>query len=55
MNQEIYNKRDIEDKIRKTASQIEELLSEENIDGEQYTKLMYQQLIQGLYLQTFQM
>lgn len=53
MNNEIYNKQDIEEKIRQTALEIEILLDEEKIDQDKYTKLMFQQLMQGLYLQNF--
>lgn len=53
MNNAIYNKQDIEEKIRQTALEIETLLDEEKIDQDKYTKLMFQQLMQGLYLQNF--
>lgn len=55
MESELYNRGDIEEKIKKTSLEIEELLEQENIDGEKYTKLMYQQLIQGMYLQNVNM
>lgn len=55
MENEIYNKGEIEEKIKKTASEIEDVLNEEKIDEEKYTKLMFQQLIQGLYLQNVNM
>jgi hypothetical protein len=51
MNNNFYQKSDIELKIKQTSEEIEEVLSQENIDEAKYTKLMYQQLIQGLYLQ----
>lgn len=53
MNHTFYNKQDIEEKIKKTALEIETLFDEEKIDQEKYTKLMFQQLMQGLYLQNF--
>lgn len=54
-NEEFYNRIDIENKIQKTSEEIENLLSKEVIDEEKYTKLMFQQLIQGLYLQNVNM
>lgn len=55
MESELYTRGDIEEKIKKTSLEIEELLEQENIDGEKYTKLMYRQLIQGMYLQNVNM
>ena len=52
---DIYNKGEIEENIKKTALEIESLLDEEKIDKEKYTKLMFQQLMQGLYLQNINM
>lgn len=52
---DIYNKGEIEENIKKTALEIEALLDEEKIDKDKYTKLMFQQLMQGLYLQNINM
>lgn len=52
---DIYNKGEIEENIKKIALEIESLLDEEKIDKEKYTKLMFQQLMQGLYLQNINM
>jgi hypothetical protein len=52
---DIYNKGEIEETIKKTALEIESLLDEGKIDNDKYTKLMFQQLIQGLYLQNVNM
>jgi hypothetical protein len=46
---------EIEEKIKKTASEIETLVESENFDKKKYTKLMFQQLMQGLYLQNVNM
>lgn len=51
MESQLYNRGDIEEKLKKTSLEIEELLENEKVDMNQYTKLMYQQLIQGMYLQ----
>lgn len=55
MENELYNKGDIEGKLKKTSLEIEELLENDDFDGEKYTKLLYQQLIQGMYLQNVNM
>lgn len=51
MHQELYNRGQIEENIKQTALEIEKVLEEENVDMSKYTKLMFQQLMQGLYLQ----
>lgn len=51
MHQDLYDRRQVEENIRKTALEIEELLENENVDKAKYTKLMFRQLMQGLYLQ----
>lgn len=50
-----YKKGEIEERIKQTALDIEQLLDEEKIDKEKYTKLMFEQLIRGLYLQNVNM
>lgn len=50
-----YNKSEIEERIKQTALDIEQLFDEEKIDKEKYTKLMFEQLIRGLYLQNVNM
>lgn len=52
---DVYNKGEIEENIKKTALEIETLLEEEKIDKDKYTRLMFQQLMQGLYLQNIDM
>lgn len=54
-NQISYNRNDIEEKLQKTASEIETLVESDNFDNEKYTKLMFEQLLQGLYLQNVNM
>ena len=54
-NQISYNRNDIEAKLQKTASEIETLVESDNFDDEKYTKLMFEQLLQGLYLQNVNM
>lgn len=54
-NQISYNRNDIEAKLQKTASEIETLVESDNFDNEKYTKLMFEQLLQGLYLQNVNM
>jgi hypothetical protein len=51
MVNDIYNKSEIEESIKQTNMEIENLLESEDFDDEQYTKLLYQQLIKSLYLQ----
>lgn len=55
MENELYDRGDIEGKLKKTSLEIEELLENDDFDGEKYTKLLYQQLIQGMYLQNVNM
>ena len=55
MESQLYNRGDIEEKLKKTSLEIEELIENEKIDGEKYIKLLYQQLIQGMYLQNVNM
>lgn len=55
MENELYNRGDIEGKLKKTSLEIEELLEKNDFDEEKYTKLLYQQLIQGMYLQNVNM
>ena len=55
MENELYNRGDIEEKLKKTSLEIEELLEKNDFDEEKYTKLLYQQLIQGMYLQNVNM
>lgn len=55
MENELYDRGDIEGKLKKTSLEIEELLEKDDFDGEKYTKLLYQQLIQGMYLQNVNM
>jgi hypothetical protein len=55
MENQLYNRGDIEEKLKKTSLEIEELFEKDEFDDEKYTKLLYQQLIQGMYLQNVNM
>jgi hypothetical protein len=44
---------EIKEKMSKTSQKLEEIMTQENPDKDLITKLMYQQLIQSLYLQNF--
>ena len=55
MNTDFYQKADIEMKLKQISEQIDDVLSQEQIDDKKYTKLMFQQLMQGLYLQNVNM
>lgn len=54
-NNFFYDRGEIEEQIKKTASEIETLVEGEDFDEKKYTKLMFQQLMQGLYLQNVNM
>ena len=41
---------EIKEKMSKTSQKLEEIMTQENPDKDLITKLMYQQLIQSLYL-----
>ena len=51
MQEELYNRGQVEENLKKISHEIDEVLEQENVDMEKYTSLMFQQLMQGLYLQ----
>lgn len=55
MNEYFYDSNVINENIKNTSKEIEKLLEQKEIDKKKYTKLMFQQLIQGLYLQNINM
>lgn len=51
----LIEKKDVFDKIEEISNQIEKEKESNDCDNEKVTKLMFEQLLNGLYLQTFPM
>lgn len=51
----IVEKKDVFDKIEEISNQIEKEKESNECDKDKITKLMFEQLLNGLYLQTFPM
>ena len=50
----IYNSEsEVKEVLQKISQEINEVMEEENPDKDLITKLMFKQLMQGLYLQNF--
>lgn len=55
MNETIYTKEEVLANIVNIAEQIDKESESENIDNNKVTKLMFEQMLRGLYLQNVQM
>ena len=53
----MYNfpdKKEVLNKLEKLSQETEDALQQEYVDGDKITKLLFEQMLQGLYLQNIQ-